>query len=129
MDYQFKKGVALCFVGAQGSGKTTEALKIAKAHGEFFMLGAHELSDCFGLAPLIDGNVKTLIVEDVCTEEHLAILKSVLSASTITVRARGRSNAEVGVPNIIITATGPVVGTLINSPRRFDVVVKRDEGR
>ncbi|HEY3432524.1 MAG TPA: DUF5906 domain-containing protein [Rhodocyclaceae bacterium] len=123
MEHELKQGQALVIVGAQGSGKTTLARKIAERYGSFIEVSADRLESHQGLNDLLAHAKQTVIVEGFPeNKEQQCWLKALITTPTIKVEKKYGVAETVKVPNFIFCTSDADPLPKIEPGRRFRVI-------
>ena len=92
----------LVLAGPRGCGKSTTAIEMAKAHGEFSTISAANLNDEFTFGDALSKKPKTLIVEGTPNAHGLDKLKSLVANATVTCERQYRKPTTVKSPARVI---------------------------
>jgi hypothetical protein len=121
MDIELKRGQALVLCGPRGCGKTTTALQLAAGVGLSYHAAAGFFQEAFGLAPLADGRIKTLIIEGwPRTQQDLERFKTLLTDDEIEIDRMGQWPVRVAAPYLIFCTERPP--KIDPDDRRFRIV-------
>ena len=102
MDVDFTPGKALIITGPQGCGKTLLAIEVAKRHGSFIEVDAHELDLKHGVDGASESGHKTIICDGFPSRmETLQRIKQMLTQPTVTINRKYQEPKAIKPPKFI----------------------------
>lgn len=129
MDHpKLEKGKALIITGAEGSGKTTLAIAIALAYGDFATSTLRDMKEHrFAFSESLINQPNTIIIEDDLNElfsckSHFSFIKSLIFKEKTQLERPGQKPILFNTPNFIFcTGSMNAIKISVNN-RRFTII-------